>query len=241
MEVQLGVAKISKVAARDSGDTFEVVERPHGGLSFVLADGQRGGKGSKAISNIVARKAMTLLAEGVRDGVAARAAHDYLYTQYNGQVESTLNLVSLDLVTRTIVISRNNPAPVYVAAPSGLRPLDEPSEPIGTHRGTKPIIAELPFEPHMFVVVYSDGVDDAGVRHGQRLDLPRLITDYTREATNGRPAQSAQGLADLILATAVQLDQGRAEDDMSVAVVAVAPRTTTDGARRLNIVFPLDP
>ena len=40
MDVQFAVAKISKYASSESGDTLEMVERPHGGISFVLADGQ---------------------------------------------------------------------------------------------------------------------------------------------------------------------------------------------------------
>ena len=241
MEIQVAAAKVGKYATRESGDTFEVVERPHGGLSFVLADGQRSGKGAKSISNIVARKAISLLAEGVRDGVVARAAHDYLYTQRAAQVISTLNMVSMDLATRTLVISRNNPSPVYVVQPGGLRPLDEPSQPIGVHRGTKPHITELPIEPNMFVVVFTDGIDGAGMRYGLKLDLPKLITDYVEAETRGggRP-ESAQALADLILAEALKLDQGRPNDDMSVVVVAVLPRSLGDGARRMTLHFPLE-
>jgi hypothetical protein len=78
MQIQVAVAKIEKYASSESGDTLEMVERPHGGLSLVLVDGQRSGKGAKAISNLVAAKTIALLADGVRDGAAARAAHDYL-------------------------------------------------------------------------------------------------------------------------------------------------------------------
>jgi serine phosphatase RsbU (regulator of sigma subunit) len=241
MEIEVAVAKVGKYASRESGDTFEVIERPHGGLSFVLADGQRSGRGAKSISNIVARKAIALLAEGVRDGVVARAAHDYLYTHRAGQVISTLNMVSLDLMTRTVVIARNNPSPVYVADPGGIRALDEPSQPIGVHRNTKPHIAELPIEPNTYIVVFTDGIDNAGVRYGETLDLPTLITQYVGEgAASTATPHSARGLADLILARAIELDQGRPGDDMSIVVLAVVSRRTVDGARRMDIHFPLD-
>ena len=36
MEIRVAVAKINKYAVLESGDTLEMVERPHGGLSFVL-------------------------------------------------------------------------------------------------------------------------------------------------------------------------------------------------------------
>ena len=72
MEVQIAVAKINKYATSESGDTLEAVERPNGGLSVVLADGQTSGPGAKAVSMMVVRKVIGLLAEGVRDGAAAR-------------------------------------------------------------------------------------------------------------------------------------------------------------------------
>ena len=74
------VVKINKYSTPESGDTVEIVERPQGGMSFVMVDGQRSGRSAKRISNLVARKAIGLLAEGVRDGAAARAAHDYRVT-----------------------------------------------------------------------------------------------------------------------------------------------------------------
>ena len=115
MEIQIAVAKINKYAVSESGDTLEVVERPNGGLSVVLADGQSSGRGAKAVSMMIVRKVIGLLAEGVRDGAAARAASDALYTEKGGKVSSTLNIASLDMHTKSIVLTRNNPAPVLIA------------------------------------------------------------------------------------------------------------------------------
>ena len=74
MEIQIAAAKTNKYAVTESGDTLEVVEQPNGGVLVVLADGQTSGRGAKAVSMMVVRKVITLLAEGVRDGAAARAA-----------------------------------------------------------------------------------------------------------------------------------------------------------------------
>ena len=88
LELQVGVAKVAKYATVESGDTLEMIERPYGGLSLVLADGQRSGRAAKLISNLATRKAISLLAEGVRDGAAARAAHDYLRAHRKGKVSA---------------------------------------------------------------------------------------------------------------------------------------------------------
>ncbi len=235
MELEIAGAKVSKYAVRESGDTLEMIERPHGGLSFVLVDGQHTGRGAKAVSSLVARKAVSLLAEGVRDGAAARAAHDYLYTQHDGKVSAELHIVSIDLVSKTIVISRNSHCPALVGDASGLHVLDEPSSPIGVHRRMKPIITELPLALRTTVVVFTDGVLDAGVREGRTFDVATFVAERLRDADIGAPQ-----LADAILARAVELDRGRPHDDTSVLVVRVAPRTSADEARRLTVRFPIE-
>jgi serine phosphatase RsbU (regulator of sigma subunit) len=235
MEIQAAVAKVQKYATSESGDTLEIVERPHGGLSLVLADGQRSGRAAKAISNLVARKAISLLAEGVRDGAAARAAHDYLYANRGGKVSATLNIVSVDLVTKTLVISRNSHCPVIVADQHGIRALDAPSQPIGIYPGTKPAITELPIVPYTWLVVFTDGVLVAGQRYGERLDMAQFVADFLDSGEG-----DAQVMADAILERAVQLDRGRPSDDISILVMAIVPRVREDNVRRMTVSFPID-
>ncbi len=40
LKIDVAVAKTNKYASRESGDTVEIVERPGGGISVILADGQ---------------------------------------------------------------------------------------------------------------------------------------------------------------------------------------------------------
>jgi serine phosphatase RsbU (regulator of sigma subunit) len=235
MELQVAAAKVSKYAVRESGDTLEMIERPHGGLSFVLADGMHTGRGAKAVSNLVARKAVSLLAEGVRDGAAARAAHDYLYTQHDGKVSAELHIVSIDLVSKTIVISRNSHCPVIVGEGCHVRSLDEPSEAIGVHRRIKPVITELLLVSQTTVVVFTDGVLDAGVRFGESFDVAQFVEGKVCD-----PSFGAAALADAILERAVELDRDRPGDDTSVLVVRVVPRAGVDAARRLAVRFPIE-
>jgi serine phosphatase RsbU (regulator of sigma subunit) len=234
LQVEIAVCKIGKYATSESGDTLEVVERPRGGLSLVLADGQRSGKAAKSISNIVVRKAVSLLAEGVRDGAVARAAHDYLSTIRGGKVSATLNIVSVDLMTETLVISRNSHCPTVVVQDGELVVLDAPSPPVGIHSWTKPSIDELPLAPGICVVAFTDGVLHAGQRADQRFDVPRQV-----QALAMQDGVSAQSMADAILSAAVARDEGRPSDDISVLVLRIVhARPDNDGVRRLTIDFP---
>lgn len=235
LNVQVAAAKVAKYATEESGDTLEIIERPRGGLSLVLVDGQRSGRAAKAISNIVARKAVTLLAEGVRDGAVARAAHDYLSAMRGGKVSATLNILSLDLLTETIVISRNSHCPTIVARGVEFLVLEERSQPVGIHSWTKPLITELPLVPDTHVVLYTDGLMHAGRRYGLALDVRGLV-----ETLLGREGGTASTWADALLARAVAADQGRPSDDVSVVVVSVLSASPDDDTvRRLRVDFPV--
>ncbi len=234
MELGVGIAKIRKYATSESGDTVEVVERPKGGLSVVLADGQSSGRGAKWISTMVVRKVITLLAEGVRDGAAARAASDSLFTERGGKVSSTLNILSADNQTKTLVITRNNPAPALVANNEDIISLGEKSLPIGINRGTRPVINEVGLELGLTTVVYSDGIDHAGSRFGDSMDVQTCLVALLE---NEDP--SPQFIADSLLLNALNLDRGRPSDDISVVVLRVMNRGE-DEVRRMTVRLPLD-
>ncbi len=235
MEIGVAVAKVGKWATSQSGDTLEMVERPQGGFSFVLVDGQQSGRAAKAISNLVARKAISELAEGVRDGAAARAAHDYLYTYRGGKVSATLNILSVDLVTETLVLSRNNPCPTVLVMPGeGLRLLDEPAEPIGTRRRTKPSISEHPLEAGMWAVVYTDGLERAGARSSVVFEVPGAVRELVV-----REEMTAESVADGLLERALALEEGRPRDDISVLALHVSGQPVANNVRHLSLRVPL--
>jgi serine phosphatase RsbU (regulator of sigma subunit) len=232
MEAQIAVAKIRKYATSNSGDTVEVVERPHGGLSVVLADGQSSGRGAKSVSTLVVRKVISLLAEGVRDGAAARAASDSLFTER--KVSATLNIVSVDQRTQTMVITRNNPSPAFVAYDNEIQILDEPCKPVGLYRDTRPQITEIPLETGVMVVVFSDGLEHAGERCG----CPMNINACLKVLLDGE-SPSPSFIADTLLEQAINLDEKRPADDISIVVVGVIQKEVYE-IRRMIVHLPLD-
>ncbi|MCX6066920.1 MAG: PP2C family protein-serine/threonine phosphatase [Chloroflexi bacterium] len=234
MEIQIAVAKINKYAVSESGDTLEIVERPGGGLSVVLADGQSSGRGAKAVSMMVVRRVIGLLAEGVRDGAAARAASDYLYSERNGKVSSTLNVVSVDLASETVVLARNNEAPMFIARGESIECIDETSTSIGTARNIKPLITEFPIQRGLTIVVYTDGLVHAGERRGTPMDVGITLRGLL-EDNNPSP----QIVADALLAQAMHLDDNRPADDISVVVLRVMPRNGDD-VRRMTVRVPIN-
>ncbi len=234
MEVQIAVAKVNKYAVSESGDTLEVIERPNGGLSVVLGDGQTSGRGAKAVSQMVVRKVIGLLAEGVRDGAAARAASDALFTDKQGKVICTLNIASIDLHSNTIVLTRNNPAPMYICRDDSIDVLNEESSALGVSRNVRPSITELEIKPNLTIIIFTDGISHAGERRGQPMDVGEVLRSLTEDQD-----PSPQGLADALLAHAVRLDDNRPADDISVLVVKVIARQG-DEVRRMSVRLPIN-
>jgi serine phosphatase RsbU (regulator of sigma subunit) len=219
-DIQIAVAKTNKYASRESGDTVEVVERPQGGFSVILADGQGSGQAAKSLSHLVTTKVVGLIKDGVRDGVAARAVSDYLYAYRGGKVSATLTILSVDLATQTLVLLSNSHCPVLLSISGGEVALvpETPANPIGIYAATRPMMSEVPIQENVWAIAYSDGLMAAGRRDGRPIDLPALVASCLHEG-----AASAREVVDYLLARALELDANRPSDDMTVAVVAILP------------------
>jgi serine phosphatase RsbU (regulator of sigma subunit) len=232
LSIEIAVAKTHKYASRDSGDTAETVERPTGGMSMVLVDGQGSGHAAKSLSMMVSSKAVSLLKEGVRDGASARATHDFLHAYRHGRVSATLDIVSVDLADKTILVTRNSATPYLVRRNGAFERHDSTSGPIGLYRHTRPAIDQYPIEAGLTVVIFSDGIVNAGHRIGQPFDALAYVSD----SLSGDSL--AHDIADGVLAAAVEADKGRPNDDMTVATVTIVPVEADQPIRKIRVSIP---
>lgn len=234
LELQVAVQKINKYATSESGDTVEIVERPNGGISVVMADGQRSGRSAKTISNIVVRKAISLIAEGVRDGAVARATHDYLRTHRGGKVSAELVIISVDLNTNSVVMSRNGRCPILVRLDGVDRWYNCESDAIGIYRNTKPSIDEIAIQPNLTIAAFTDGVWHSGGQTQTQIDIPEILdqSDQLSQTTAG-------DIADSILQCALKRDSGRPRDDAATAVIRFVSKDPLSKIRSLAMTIPI--
>lgn len=217
MEVKIGLAKTAKYATGICGDSCDIAERPHGGVSAIIADGQGNGLAAHHTSSWVVNKAVSLISDGARDGAVARAVHDYLYAMKDKKVSCTLTVLSADLDTETLVISRNSNCPVIVKTEEYETVYDEDVSPIGVNRHMKPLMYELPLTPGLVVVSYTDGIAHAGrKRTGQAADFEKIL-----EIVRKNGPEDAAYIAKSIMEYALSLDQEKASDDMTVVVMGI--------------------
>ena len=234
LAIDLAVAKTNKYASRESGDTAELVERPGGGFSVVSVDGQGSGGAAKSLSLLVSSKVVALIKEGVRDGAVARAAHDHLFAYRHGRVSATLDILSVDLRTKTVVVTRNSATPMVVGRDGVYEVQPGGSGPIGLYHLTRPTVSQLPMAAGLHVVLVTDGVVAAGERGGGgEIDIAAVAGERFS------PDLAAETMAGCLLNEAIRRDQGRPRDDMTV--VALSLRDHDDGTlvRRLAIYSPL--
>jgi serine phosphatase RsbU (regulator of sigma subunit) len=228
--IDVGVAKTEKYASRESGDTVELVERPSGGFTIAMIDGQGSGRAAKTLSLLLSSKAVALVKEGVRDGVVARATHDYLFAFRHGQVSATLDLLSIDLKTRTIVITRNAESPMLIRNDNKVSVLPVLSGPIGRYRWTKPTVVELPLEKGLEVLIFTDGIWHSGRRSNQS---PIDLEAFGREHMGKR--LPAQELADCLLGVTMERDLGKPNDDMAVVALTLREGRSDPPIRRMGL------
>ncbi len=211
---------------------MELVERPDGGFTLVLVDGQGHGMGAKLLSMQLSAKVVALIKEGVRDSVVARAASDYLYAFRGGRVSSTLDLLSLDLHAGSVLLTRNSEVAAAVRLGGAFTALSCTSGPIGTVRHMRPAVVQLALSAGIAVVLYTDGIAHAGERYNAPLDPVATLAALPATAT-------AQELADGLLAAAVAADRDRPTDDMTAIALAVSGRDEGPTVRRLAAEIPL--
>lgn len=234
LAIELGIAKTNKYASRESGDTAEVIERPAGGFSVVMADGQGSGRAAKSLSLLVTSKAVALLKEGVRDGAVARGVHDYLFAYRHGQVSATLDILSVDLRSGTIVVTRNAVTPMVVGQAGRYDLVQGTSGPIGLYHLTRPTVTQLPLAPGLRVILMTDGVAGAGRRTGRgAFDLDAFAASAWHDALD------AEAIVDQLLAAALARDGSRPADDMTVVALALRSHDDPIRVRRQSMVVPL--
>jgi serine phosphatase RsbU (regulator of sigma subunit) len=233
MEIRIGIAKANKYAVADCGDSIEVAERPRGGISAILADGQGSGKAAKQTSSLVVNRAAALIAEGARDGAVARTVHDYLYAMKDGRVSSTLTILSADFDAQTLLFSRNANCPVLVKTEYGVTVYDEEVPSIGVHKYMKPLMNQIPLEVGTILVSYTDGIQAAGRKRGNAVDLGRILRLIEENGPD-----DVDFIAENILEYALTLDEYRPGDDMTVVVLGVSERDSSHRIQRLSVSFP---
>lgn len=233
MEIQIAIAKIDKFASTKSGDTVEIIERLNKGISVILADGKLNGQGSKSISTIIVHKIISQITEGIPDGAAAVNASRFIYREYNGKASAGLNIISCDMDTDTILLTRCSAVPVALYRDGKVNCFISDVKALGDREEVQPSIYQIPLESDTSIILITDGVFNAGANLNQSLDFCTTLDALFEEQE-----PTAREIAEFMLNQAISLDQGQPADDMSV-VVLQTNREARDGIKHITVRMPI--
>ena len=234
MEIHAAISKIESYASTEQGNKVEIIERPNGGISIVMAEGKLEGNRSKDVSISAVHDVIKQIAENVPDGAASKKVLSKVQKKYQDKVSINLSILSCDLQSNTIVITKNNITPVviYESGESRCLPMDEDAEKMRFSS----VVYQFEFQLGQTFVLFSEGVMKAGANTNNPIDICSSAGAVFDEE-NSEP--NVQEVADFILKQAITHDSGQPKDDMTVVVLRVSPSTSTE-IRRESVCFPID-
>lgn len=233
MEIQAAIAKIDRYSSNEEGNKVEIIERPNGGISIVLAEGKLSGSRSKGVTMKAVHAVLNLIAEGVPDGASSRVVLQRIRDEHRETADVKLSILSCDLLSKSIVITKNNSVPVliYEDGESRFLLLDEDEE---SHL-YDPIVYQFELRLGQTFFLITEGVRNAGAFNDNRIDLRTALSSIFDEESD---EIGVQDVADYLLKQAIGHDSGRPRDDMTVVVLKVSPATLKD-IRREYVCFPI--
>ncbi|NLB71160.1 MAG: SpoIIE family protein phosphatase [Chloroflexi bacterium] len=234
MEIQAAISKINRYASLEQGNSVEVIERPNGGISIVMAEGRLENRRSSAVTMKAAHDILALIAEGVHDGASARVVLSRIKNEHHEKASVAVSIISCDLETKTIVITKNSSIPILTCDHAENRTLPINSDP--DELRYNPSVYQFELVPGQIFILISEGVFNAGSNSENLIDLNLTLGSLLDD---GDEEPTVQEIADFILRQAISHDSGRPRDDMTVVVLKVLPGTPSS-IRREYVSFPID-
>lgn len=233
MELQAAISKANRYSSTEQGDKVEIIERPRGGVSIIMAEGKLSGQRSRTIAMKAVHSIMSLLSNGLHDGAASRIVLSNIIEEHKGKARVSLHIISCDLESQSIVITKNNTTPVVTVFDgwADYLPFDGT---IDADPCDCPSVYQFEIEEGRDFILVSDGIVQAGAQNEHPLDLRLLVESLFED-----DEPSVQVIADTILNQAINQDLGRPRDDMTVTVLRISP-TPSSNIRREFVQFPIN-
>jgi len=233
MELQAAIAKVDRFSSVEQGDKVEIIERPHGGISIIMAEGKLGGRRSRIIAMKAVHSILNLIASGLHNGASSRIVLSNIFEEHKGKAQVKLHIISCDLESQSIVITKNNITPVVTVFDGAAEYLRFDGT-IESDHCASPSVFQFEIKEGRDFILVSDGILQAGSQYEQPLDLRVLVESLFED-----DEPTVQNLADAILNQAISQDLGRPRDDMTVTVLRISPSPSTN-IRREFIYFPIN-
>lgn len=210
-DLVFGCSSISKGGVLKNGDAHSVVKLDNGKYMVALCDGVGSGEKAQRISNLSITLIENFYKAGFENDTILNSINKLLSLN-NEENFSSVDLCVLDFNNNTGDFIKLGATYGFVKNKDQVEVIESSGLPIGVLEEMKPHITKRTIKAFDTIVLLSDGISDA---FDEKSDLQEFIENIT--TTN------PQTISEEILDRAVDLNDGKIKDDMTVLVVRVFP------------------
>ena len=217
--IEISWAACPRWATSASSDLVDAVEMLGGGWAIIFIDVQGSGSSGRSLAANLMHEIRQHLANGVTQITAVRATHQHLFAFRKGRVGASIHVCAADASAATLTISGFGKIMIATRAEPewSVNELESPEAGFEISAEPATITVSLPLEGH--VVIANDGV-----ARGSE-DLAHLLA-------------GGDGVANNVIAAALNRDHGRARSDLAVASIARGAEDSDDRVLRGCISIP---
>lgn len=205
-----GVARRAKEGEEISGDAFSCVSLSGGEVLLALSDGM--GSGMSALEE--SRMVIDLLEQMVDAGFSQSSSMNLinsLYLNKDGDDRyATADIALLDLYEGNCCFVKNGAAATYLRHGEVLECIEGQALPVGVSQEFEPFSGKVAISAGDYVIMMTDGISDSFIGTGS-------LAEFIKELDVIDPKE----IAERILQEAVDRQNGKVLDDMSVIVAGI--------------------
>ena len=204
-----GIAQKVKDNSNKSGDTHSVARLSDDKFLVALSDGMGSGENAEKISATALSLIETFYKAGLTSELILKTVNKLLSINADENF-TALDICVIDLNTCKADLIKYGSPYGFILGENGIKIVESNSLPLGILEELKPSVCQTDLSNENIVLLVTDGISDA---FGQASEL----IDYLRTIPNIHP----QSLADNVLNKALELSNGKANDDMTALAVRV--------------------
>lgn len=204
-----GIAGTTKEGSEKSGDTHSVVKLADDKFLIALSDGMGSGKKAEKVSSTALSLIESFYKAGLKANLILSTVNKLL--SINAEDNFTaLDVSVIDLKTCQADFIKYGSPYGFIIGENGIKIVEGNSLPLGILEELKPSVCHTDLKNDNMILLVTDGVSDAFGSSGEIIDFIRTM-----------PALNPQSLADSIVKKAIELNDGKPNDDMTALAVRI--------------------
>lgn len=211
-QVMTGVARAARADSRVSGDNFSFLYPEGGEVIMLLSDGMGSGESACRESERVIELLEQFLEAGFKEEAAMRLINSMLVLRTENTMFSTMDITVLHLATGMCDFMKAGAAATFILRGDWMESISSTTLPAGMLSCISYDTKQKKLYEGDYVIMVSDGIAES--------DGEQFIAQALQEAESENPQQ----IANAILEAAMQRENYRPKDDMTVLVAGLFRR-----------------